>query len=191
MPTLFGTTTAVGTERLKDRVIAGGDLDLDGNKIIGGISVLGAGVLTLHASTTAYAIDYVDFKIEEKELAAGDIIMVELSIDNDSDKLINTPVYITDVTTQVASTAFATPTLKNGFHTCKVMQSQKDTSKVIFQSNEINDVPTHSSLINIDETDDDDIFSKAFTIRIMAKYDALANQDSKIGYVVYITKTRI
>ena len=150
---------------------------------------IGSGVLTLNTTTANYGIDFVDVHINSGDLEAGDFLMVEAMTNNSSDKISSIRLSIKNTTTeQDGPTLVIAGNGSPGFMWCRFNQDPSASDKLIglIMSN---DGSTLSGSGGVYDTDDQNILTTSFTIRVSAKYAAQpASAATKIRFIIYAIK---
>jgi len=185
VPDIFGQTSLF--ER-RERLRA--DMDLDGFRLIGGARE--TGTITLHSTTTTADVDFVDIPILKNDMGPNDIIIIDVSANNTSNKDLRHRVDINDFeNTNLTSTNQMTiPTIKMGLATTKIMQDKKDTARLVGQVIHTDSSPSFVGQVASLNTNKDNFFTTAFKLRIQTWYLAIASEDSKISYVARIIRLK-
>jgi len=153
--------------------------------IIGGFDALATGTFTLQTTSTSYGTNYTDVPIGAADLTSDDMIVVEMTVQNGSNKSILMRIGTTGTTTAAPCGAATVTTGNDAFCTFKMTQSKSDTSIALFQETAITGAPVFTGLVSAIETDTDVFLTTAFSVRVEARYNAEADQASSIGFVVY------
>ncbi len=152
----------------------------------GARSLMAAGTITLQAGTTSYDTDYVDIPISAGDLTMLDTIYILLNNKNKSNKNTAYRIDIRDVTTTgsaisgVVSNAGATIGFQHIYLAAGVFINHRIIAEDhgVIGGTEISHTANH-------DTNDANIFTTAFTIRINLNHSVAANVDNIIRYSVW------
>ena len=149
---------------------------------------LGSGTITLLTTTTAYDINYSDISIAAGDLAAGDTVIIKYMGLANSSRNIGMRIDIRDTTAtgnmEVAA-AISTTSTGIGIGEATLMQ-HPNSNDVIMGTHITFDGDGNSNTFMSTDTNDANVFTTAFTIRINAKNDAgTAAADTYIRWIAY------
>ena len=131
---------------------------------------LASGTVTVQTTTTAYDVDFADISIAAGDLTANDTIIIEYMANNVSNKAIDSKINFNNITTPGSYIELSTvlETVNSGGGTYKLIQDPKTSDIIIGSHVKLTNI-TMDEITSSYDTNDPNIFTTAFTIRLNFK----------------------
>jgi len=175
-----------GTDWSDGDVLFAADL----NDTFGEVGAMGlaSGTITLQTTTTAYDVDFADVSIAAGALTANDIIVIEL-VGSASDQAVIAQLGINDVTS--TGTLFDSTIITasdTGWTTFKVRENPTANDVLVGTFASVDSGSTVGDDVDTHDTNDANVMTTAFTIRINLRQGSSASANSPFNYTVYAVK---
>lgn len=149
-----------------------------------------SGTITLNTSSTSYDVDYADINIAAGQLASTDLINIDVfGYEADPAKVMNFRLDVKNVTSTGSMWDNAITPAAAAYFTLNVKVGQRfDVNDVLVGSHLAIAGSSPTSNPSSVDTDDANVMTTAFTLRLNFKYDATATQTSSIRYIATAIK---